>query len=133
MTAALALDAGAADRIANIASRVGSDHEGEAANAARMLTRELDKLGLRLGDVVRRGLGSAPTPMSPPAERMPEHLDLANLCLRSATTWSVSELNFLHRVVTSLRPHPVWLDWLRAMAARAQAANMACAARGGAA
>lgn len=130
MMAALALDPAGAARIEAIAARTASSHDGEAATATRMLHRELDKVGLRLVDVIARGLGVAPP--SPPAERMPEHLALATLCLRSAEVWSMSELNFLHRVVTSLCPQPVWNQWLAGLAARAQAANLARAAQGAA-
>ena len=37
------------NRLSAIASRIASNHDGEALNAARMTCRELDRHGLRIG------------------------------------------------------------------------------------
>ena len=43
-------------RISKIASRMESPHDGEALNAARMLIKHLGGHGLRISDVVERGI-----------------------------------------------------------------------------
>lgn len=43
-------------RIGKIASRMESPHDGEALNAARMLIKHLGGHGLRISDVVERGI-----------------------------------------------------------------------------
>lgn len=51
-----ALSAQDVSRIGKIAARLESTHDGEVLNAARMLARILGGHGLRLADVVERGL-----------------------------------------------------------------------------
>lgn len=53
MIAHTSLDAA---RIGKIASRMESPHDGEALNAARMLIKYLGGHGLRISDVVERGI-----------------------------------------------------------------------------
>ena len=88
MTAAIPILTDAeAGRIAAIAARLQSDHEGEIVNAGRMLVRSLDKHGLRLGDVLMRAL--KPVPVSPtysaykpdPVTPMASHQRQARECI----------------------------------------------------
>ncbi len=56
-------------KISAIAARLQSDHDGEVLSAARLLTRALDRHGLRIGEIVTRALEP---PFPPPPPRKPK-------------------------------------------------------------
>ena len=55
-----------------IIGMLGSDHDGERANAARLATAELRRLGLTWADLVNRAFGQAP-PRPQPAQQQPSY------------------------------------------------------------
>lgn len=70
-----------AAQLAKIAARIESSHDGEALTAARMLIKRLGGHGLRLSDVVERGISRrnagdfdwASIFAPPPSPRVPTH------------------------------------------------------------
>ncbi len=58
-------------RLRAIAGMLGSDHEGERANAARLATIELRRLGLTWADLVDRAFSAKPA--APQQEREPKN------------------------------------------------------------
>jgi len=67
-----------ADLIGKVAARIDSPHDGEALSAARMTVARLDRLGLKIGDVVRQGVVSCQIPIAPafkpePVQPIREH------------------------------------------------------------
>ncbi len=104
-------------RLAGVASRMASDHDGEALNATRLAVRTLARFGLRIGDVIDRGVAPVhlpPTPLPPRSFR--SHTHRAARCLATAQLWNEREIDFL-RSMASQRSAPTQRqeDWLIAL------------------
>ena len=56
-----------------IIGMLGSDHDGERANAARLATAELRRLGLTWADLVNRAFGQAPPRPQPAQQQAYQH------------------------------------------------------------
>ena len=98
MTAVVVLDPAEVHKISSIASRMQSDHDGEALSAARMTCRVLDKHGMRIGDVLAYALRreQAPRPVRPePARPRSSHVTMVQRCLRFPNLFNQVETKFL--------------------------------------
>lgn len=100
MTGLVVLDPAEVHKISAIASRMQSDHDGEALNAARMTCRALDKHGLRIGDVLAYALRREPAPARPasrpePARPRSSHITMVQRCLSSPNLFNQVETKFL--------------------------------------
>lgn len=118
-----ALPSSAIDRLAAIAARTASEADGEALSAARLLTRELAKAGLRIDDVIRRGVGGPPLPPSSPSpttRAAEDHRDLAADALNTPLLFNASELAFIRSMRDAPRASEKQRSWLASLAARSR-------------
>ena len=118
-----ALAPAVAARMASIAARLGSPHDGEALNAARLLSRELERAGLRPADVIARGLGpiSASAPPPPPLSSMPRHQRTARQALATEYAFAEREIDFLYAMVRAPYCSTTQEAWLNGLLRRASA------------
>ena len=98
MTAVVILDPAEVHKIASIASRMQSDHDGEALSAARMTCRALDKHGMRIGDVLAYALRREPAPRHvrpEPVRPRSSHMTMTQRCLGFPNLFNQVETKFL--------------------------------------
>lgn len=121
MTIALpVLPEGDLRRLAAVASRMASDHDGEALNACRMTVRTLGKHSLRIEDVLSTALRRV-TKREKVASAY-EHQRLA-IRLLVLNCWSPREREFLQSLSRWRgRPTEKQRDWLATLAERAEEA-----------
>jgi len=118
-------------RLAGVASRMASDHDGEALNATRMAVRTLERFGFRIGDVIERGVAPVAPAAQPRAaatrrSRTPReprqygvHAAQAMECLSEPHLWNERESEFLRSMAGQRRaPSPRQGDWLDALVRR---------------
>lgn len=99
-----------ADLIGKVAARIDSPHDGEVLSAARLTVARLDRLGLKIGDVVRQGVVSCQMPIAPaykpdPIRPIREHQRQAMEVRASGIALSDWEGRFL-RTLWELRNEP---------------------------
>lgn len=117
MSAALPILAHAeVEKIAAIAARIQSDHDAEALTAARMLTRALDRHGMRIGDVIITAL--QPKPVYRPRRGVAQHTVRAAGCLMRPHLYSPKELKFLRDLRSFRSLSEKQENWLDALVAR---------------
>jgi hypothetical protein len=121
MNAFVSIDPAKVKTLGAIAARLGSNHDGEILAAANMLGKEFAKNGLRIDEVVVRGLTppQLPPPPVPPRRNRPagiaEHVVRAGNCLMRAHLFSPKELKFLREIRDFRRPSHKQKDWLDAL------------------
>ena len=93
----LALPAPSAERLVRIAGMLGSDFEGERANAAAAATRLLQQHGMTWRDLIECGCPAAARPPSPLWERA-DHRERAARLLARARTLDAWEREFLQSI-----------------------------------
>ena len=126
MNAFTSIDFAEAKRAGAIADRLLSDHEGEVLAAANMLAKALGKHGLRIGEVIERGLHPPQLPPPPPpvdlrrrrSTGVAAHVVRAGNCLMRAHLYSPKELKFLREIRNYRTPSGKQVDWLHALSAR---------------
>ena len=129
-----------AAQLGKIASRIESSHDGEALTAARMLIKRLGGHGLRLADVVERGLRPDLQPVGtiyayewPEASPQPApHVAVVNSllddlhfraeCLTHRSTEFLAGIRYARRLTAAQQE---WLDDLVAKAERLRAKRAA--------
>ena len=98
MTAVVILDPAEVHKIASIAARMQSDHDGEALSAARMTCRALEKHGMRIGDVLAHALRREPAPRHvrpEPVQPRSSHMTMVQRCLSFPNLFNQIEMKFL--------------------------------------
>ena len=104
MTVPQLIDHREARKIAGIAGMITSPHDGEALSACRILTKALDRHGLRVGDVVERGLRPLPVSSShnwhgpAPVTPLRPHQRLVAECLAWGAFVTNWEMTFLRSI-----------------------------------
>ncbi len=86
-----------ADRLAKLCGLLGSDHEGERANAAALASRLLKDCGLSWAELVARAFQPRPEPAPSPAEG-PAHFAEAQWALRFPALLDDWEHGFLANI-----------------------------------
>lgn len=126
-----------APKIAAIAARLRSDHDGEVLAAGRLLVRELERHGVRPEDLVVRAAEHAQSAAPEAAawapfvrpRGVPDHVADALEALASDAAFSASEENFLQNMATRSRITDLQRAWLRDLLSRALIANAIAAVR----
>lgn len=99
-------------KISAIAARLQSEHDGEVLSAARLLTRALDRHGLRIGDVMTRALEPLYPPPPPKPKRKKKakpkrpqwQMDAAWALDMPEGFWTENQSDFLCNVVSMSAP-----------------------------
>jgi hypothetical protein len=92
-----ALPAQSRVRLAQLLGMVGSDHDGEALNAARLANKLVRDLGLTWPDVLGLGAVASAAPMQPPRPRSldDEDRELVRFCNLSGAPFDLRQRDFL--------------------------------------
>ena len=113
-------------KLSAIAARLQSNHDGEVLSAARLLTRALDRHGLRIGEIVQRALEPAPEAPKPRRTRKPKppqwKLDAIACLAMPEGFWTSNQADFLLNVRSmTLSPSGKQLEYLAGLLRRANA------------
>ena len=114
------------NKLSAIAARLQSNHEGEVLNAARLLTRALDRHGLRIAEIVQRAFEPAPEAPKPKRTRKPKppqwKLDAIACLAMPDGFWTSNQADFLLNVRSmTLSPSAKQLEYLAGLLRRANA------------
>ena len=124
----MAIGPDATRRIAAIAALTQSPVDGEALAALRKLQSALAREGLRIGEVVARGLtppcqSTAPEPVSPVFSHQRDATEAADVPVDDFFT--SKEADFIVNMMTAPRCSPAQREWLDRLVAKARAARAA--------
>lgn len=112
-------------KLSAIAARLQSNHDGEVLSAARLLTRALDRHGLRIGEIVQRALEPAPEAPKPKRTRTPKaspwQIDAIACLAMPDGFWTGNQTDFLLNVRSMAQsPSPKQLEYLAGLLRRAK-------------
>lgn len=113
-------------KLSAIAARLQSNHDGEVLSAARLLTRALDRHGLRIGEIVQRAFEPAPEAPKPRRTRTPKaspwQIDAIACLAMPEGFWSANQADFLLNVKgMATSPSAKQLEYLAGLLRRANA------------
>ena len=118
-----ALSPAATTKLARLLGMIGSIHDGEALNAARLANR----LVAEAGSTWELVLCAGPLPPPPPPEwREPQNFPQAvAACLRSPIKWNAREREFIQDIAGRYSLSDKQKSWLCTLTQRAKAATLA--------